>query len=285
MLGDGSRIFAITLKTCAVAAALAFLYGLVSFYTFGGRFLGLEERPTTISEVDVSTGDTVTPEMLMGWLEMERDAPLFGSRRGFRANDLRTAHERVSANATLASLTVSREFSGKVTIRATERIPLMRIAGRGLAIDSEGYVFSYRKPGMEGLVALEGSMPSSLESGNRVVPSSLDASILAFHGKTVPASMGVAALRLADFLADGVSAIKLSQIRSVNTDSTDYLKVLFKDGRTATLAWDCMKSSQASDGRDYLAAQLDGLAGAMSSRAGRNHRNFDFTIKGRGYGK
>lgn len=285
MLGDGSRFFVIAVKASLAAVAVAFLYGLVTFYLFGGRFLGLEERQVAISEVDISTGDTVTPEMLMEWLDMERDAPLFGSRRGFLANDLRPVHDRVSANATLASLSISREFTGRVSIHSTERIPLVRIAGRGLAIDRDGYVFSYRKPGMEGLAAIEGAMPAGLEAGNRIVPSSLDTSLLAFHGKTVPSAMGVAALRLIDFLADGTSAIQLSKIRSVNTDSSDYLKVFFKDGRTVKLAWDCMKSSQASDGRDYLAAQLDGLAGAMASRDGRSHRNFDFTIKGRGYGQ
>jgi len=286
MLDDGSRIVIVAAKVSAALVAVAFLYGLTNFYLFGGRFLGFEEPGPTISEVDILTGDTVTPEILMGWLGLERGAPLFGSRaRLFFSPDLRVAHARASANPTLASLSVSREFSGKVTIRATERIPLVRIAGNGLAVDRDGNVFAFRKVGMEGLVAIEGSLPSSLQAGNRIVPSSLNAAFGMTGGRDVPSAMGIAALRLIDFLADGKAAIPVSAIRSINTDSPDYLKILFKDGRNATLAWDFMKSSQAQDGRDYLDAQISGLARAMASREGRQHRSFDFTIKGRGFGR
>lgn len=284
MLNSGSKIVLLSAKVSLAFVVVAFLYGLVSFYTFGGKFLGLEEKGATINEVDIMTGDTVTPEILMDWFSVERDAPLFPTRSFFK-NNLNLAHAYASANPTLASVSITKEFTGKVAIRAVERIPLVRIAGSGLAVDREGNVFAFRKAGMEGLVALEGTLPSSLQAGNVLVPSSLDASFVMAGGRTVPSAMGVAALRLVDYLADGKAAIPVSAIRLINTDSHDYLKLVFKDGRTATLAWDCMKSSQAQDGKVYLEAQIEGLAGAMSSRAGRAHRAFDFTVKGRGYGR
>lgn len=284
MLGDSAKFIPLVLKASLAAIAVAFLHGLVSFYLFGGHFLGLEQKCATITDVDISTGDTVTPDILLGWLRVERDAPLFPNHR-FAANDLRAGYQLViDNNPTLASLSISREFAGKVTIRATERIPLARLAGRSLAIDREGYVFDCRKAGLEGMVAIEGTLSKGLEGGNRVVPSSLDATLAPLRGRSVPSAMGVAALRLLDYLAEGTASIPLSAVRTVNTDNPDYVKVIFKDSRTARLAWDCMKSSQATDGRDYLAAQVDGLAKAMSSREGRAHRDFDFTIKGRGYG-
>lgn len=283
MLRDGAKLLPLAIKVSLAAIAAAFLYGLVTFYLFGGRFLGMEEKPAMVTDVDVTTGDTVTPDILLGWLGVERDAPLFQGHR-FKANDLRAAYARATANPTLATLSVSREFTGRITVRATERIPLARVAGRSLAIDRDGHVFAFRKAGMDGLVAIDGSLPAGLEAGNRVVPSSLDVSLEHTQGRSVPSAMAVAAIRLIDYLADGNAAIPLSALRAVNTDNPDYVKVVFKDGRTARLAWDCMKSSMASDGRDYLAAQVNGLAGAMQSREGRAHRNFDFTIKGRGYG-
>ena len=283
MLAKGAKLTVLAVKVSILAIAVAFLYGLTTFYLFGGRFLGLEEKGVLITDVEINTGETVTPDILMGWLGVERDAPLFASRR-FGANDLRAAMVRAMANPTLASLYVSREFTGKVTIHATERKPLARIAGRGLAIDRDGYVFAFRKTGKDSLVDIEGSVPAGLQAGNRIVPSSLDASIAMAQGRSVPSAMGVAALRLIDYLAEGTSPLPLSAIGSINTDNQDYLKIIFKDGRTARLAWDCMKSSQAADGLDYLAAQIAGLAKAMTSREGRAHRHFDFTIKGRGYG-
>ena len=284
MLGDGSRFLPFALKTSAAAVAAAFLYGLASFYLFGGRFLWLEEPRTPISDIDISTGETVTPYHLMGWLGVERESPLFPG-RGFRANNLRLAREKIVSNSpTLASLSISRDFAGKVVIRATERIPLARLAGRSVAIDRDGHVFEFRSAGLGGLVAIDGNLAKSLEPGNHVVPSSIDVAASASSGRSVPSAMGVAAIRLIDFLAEGASSVPISAILSVNTDNPDYLKVTLKDGRTARLAWDCMKSSQAADGREYLAVQLNGLAGALSSRRGRGHRDFDFTIKGRGYG-
>lgn len=284
MLDGGFKFYAIAVKASLAAVVVAFIYGLVTFYLFGGRFLGLEEAPIVASQIDVVTGDTVTPDKLMGWLRIERDAPLFAGRR-FAANDLRSSHRLVSDNnPTLATLSISREFSGKVVIRATERIPIARIGSGGLAVDRDGNIFAFRKTGMESLVSIEGALPSSLEAGNRIVPSSLDTPTHSLQGRSIPSAMGIAALRLIDFLSEGNAPIPLSAIRAVNTDKSDYVKIFFKDGRTARLAWDCMKSSVALDGRDYLAAQISGLAGAMASREGRSHRDFDFTIKGRGYG-
>ena len=137
MLAKGAKLTVLAVKVSILAIAVAFLYGLTTFYLFGGRFLGLEEKGVLITDVEINTGETVTPDILMGWLGVERDAPLFASRR-FGANDLRAAMVRAMANPTLASLYVSREFTGKVTIHATERKPLARIAGRGLAIDRDG---------------------------------------------------------------------------------------------------------------------------------------------------
>lgn len=287
MLKDRPNLIVAALKVAIAAIAAAFYYSLLSFYLFGGRFLWIERPGPTIDDVEVSTGDTVTPDMLLSWMGMERDAPMFPGRRGFLSNNLRGVHERVMSNPTLASLSISRHYGGRLVVRTTERTPVARLGGRGLAIDAEGNVFTFRKAGIEGLVAIEGGVPSSLMPGNKVVPSSLDASreAMAAHGRIVPSAMTVAALRLIDCLSDGTTPLPLSALRSINVDGGDYVRLFFKDGRTVTFAWDCMKSSLDTDGREYLEAQLVGLHKAMTSRAGRAHRSFDFTIKGRGYGK
>lgn len=287
MLRDGPNFLAATVRIAIAAVLAAFFYSLLSFYLFGGRFLWIERPGVTISDIDIATGDTVTPDMLLSWIGMERDAPMFPGKRGFFSNNLRSVHERVMANPTLASLSISRHYSGRLVVRSTERTPVARLGNRGLAIDAEGNVFTFRKAGIEGLVAIEGGVPSSLMPGNRVVPSSLDASreAMVARGRTVPSAMTIAALRLIDCLSDGSTPLPLSAIRSINVDSGDYVRLFFKDGRTATFAWECMKSSLDTDGREYLEAQLKGLHGTMSSREGRAHRNFDFTIKGRGYGQ
>lgn len=287
MLKEGSKFVLVAVRIAIVAIVVSFLYGLVSFYLFGGNFLGMEEPSVAIEEIDIATGDTVTPDILLGWLEMEHGSPLFAKRRGFLANDLRQRRSRAMANPTLSSLSISRRYTGKVWIRATERTPVARIGSRNLAIDSQGNVFAFRKAGIEGLVSIEGGVPSSLEAGCKVVPLSLDASreALAAKGRFVPSAMTVAALRLVDCMLDGSSPIPLSTLRAINVDSGDYLKLFFKDGKTVKLSWDCMKSSLDTDGKEYLEAQLLGLQGVMSSRAGRGLRNFDFTVKGHGYGQ
>lgn len=286
MLNDGSKIIVICIKLAVVAIVLSLYYALLSFYTFGGRFLGFTEGGATVDDVDIVTGETVPPDMLLGWLGIERDAPLFDKGRGFAENDLRRRLDKVvNGSPTLASLSITREFTGKVVVRAVERIPVARLGNRSLGIDRDGNVFDSRRT--KGLVSIEGTLPMSLEAGSRVVPSTLDISrdAVSARGRSIPSSMIVAALRLIDCLDGKSTHIPLSAIRSINVENGDYLKLTFKDGRVAKIAWDCMKSSVETDGREFLISQVNGLYSTMTSPAGRNARTIDATIRGRAYAK
>lgn len=287
MLTATPRLIRVALALSVAAVSVALLWGVLSFYYLGGRFLGLEEKVEPVVEIDIQTGDTVTPDRLLEWLGIARDAPLFDRRDGLFPGAFRARYRRAAASPTLASLSVSRLFGGRVVIRATERVPLARIIpARGLVIDRDGYVFPCSRKGVEQMVALEGTPLSTIEAGNRLVTSSLDTGELPSlgDGRIVTSAMGVAALRLLECVADGGRGIRVSDIASIDIDHVDYVMMRFRDSRTAKIAWQYMKSSSDLDGRKYLEAQLDGLFGTMTERGGRGHRNFDMTIKGRGFG-
>lgn len=286
MLKDGSKVVVACIKIAAAAVICTLYYRLLSFYVFGGRFLGFTEDGATVEEVDIVTGETVPPDMLLEWLGIERDTPLFDRGRGFFENNLRRRLDKVmNSNHTLASLSIRGDFGGKVVVRAVERIPVARLGNRNLGIDHDGNVFDSRRA--KGLIAIEGTLPQSLEPGSRVVPTSLDISNadIPARGRSIPSSMIIAALRLIDCLDGKSTQIPLSAIRAINVDSNDYLKLFFKDGRVAKIRWDCMKSAVETDGRDYLVAQLNGLYLIMTSPAGRSGREIDVQIKGHGYAR
>jgi hypothetical protein len=286
MLDARPTIVKFALFAALATTVVAFLHGLLSFYYFGGKFLGLTSKATLVENVAAKAGETVTADRLMDYLGVEIGAPLFSRKAGLFSSDLKTRYRQTAANSTLAALSVERHFNGKVVIEASERIPVARLPGSGLVVDREGVVFVCRKVGVDQLPQIEGPILQNLDPGNRLLVSMADTAPRSPFkaGKAVTSNMTVAALRMLDCLADGNTAISLSRVARINIDHTDYIHVYFKDGRSAKISWSYMTAISPLDGRAYLEAQLNGLALAFQNRAGRGFRNFDFTIKGRGYG-
>ncbi len=286
MLDARSALVKLALVAALAATAFAFLHGLLSFYYFGGKFLGLSSKTALVENVVAKAGETVTADRLMGYLGVEVGSPIFSRKAGLFSSDLKTRYRQTAANSTLAALSVERHFNGKVVIEASERIPVARLPGSGLVVDREGVVFVCRKVGVDQLPQIEGPILQNLDPGNRLLVSMADTAPRSPFkaGKAVTSNMTVAALRLLDCLADGTTAISLSRVSRINIDHTDYIHVFFKDGRSAKISWKFMSAVSDHDGRAYLEAQLNGLALAFQSPSSRGFRTFDFTIKGRGYG-
>lgn len=251
-----------------------FINGLLEFYISGGKFLGLSEPEAKIKTINVTTiGNTLTPEILMEYLEIKKDEPIFPKKNDngvFGKGFLNRQKKILSMAPTLSTLSVSRHFNGVVEIRSSERVPLARVGGGGgipLALSSDGIVFVCRRNDIEHIVSIDGIPLKAVTPGR---------SISSF-------SMAVAAIRLLTRLSDGDLPISTSALSSIKVSSRDYVSLVFKDGRVAKLAWEYMTSSDEGEGLPYLNAQVRGLAEAMQDSRSRGFRKFDATIKGRCY--
>lgn len=264
MLISKKVIIKVFLTLALLTIVSFFLNGLLSFYYFGGRFLGLSETPLKISEIVASSGDTISANLLKGYLQIKEGDSVLNRKEGLFASDILKKQQMITKmSPTLASLSVSRNLStGVVRIFATERIPLMRIMGQPMAIDKYGTVFVYKK-GIDQLVAIEGLSTVFVKPGQKVVSN----------------KMALSAIRLMEMLSDNSLAIKVDHIRALNINHEDYIEIFFKNDKIAKLAWENMFDESSETGSDYLMAQLNGLALAIHNT--RKARFYDCTIKGR----
>ena len=246
-----------------VALFCVFVHFLLDFYISGGKFLWLNEPEAKITTINVTTiGNTLTPEILMEYLEVKKGKELFSKEDGdgIFSNVFSSRQKKIISMApTLLTLSVSRYFNGTVDIKSSERVPLARIGGSGmpLAVSSDGVIFVCRRSDIEGVPLTAIRLGHTLTS----------------------LRMAVAALRFLERTADGDLPISISALSSVNVSSKDYISLVFRDGRVAKLAWDYMTSADAEKGVAYLEAQVLGLAGSMQDP--RGFRKFDATIMGR----
>lgn len=268
----GVARFGIGIVTIVLVAV--FMHYLINFYVSGGKFLGLSEPKAKIEAINVTTiGNTLTPEILMEYLEIKKGESIFSGNKGcglFSRGFVTRQRKILSMAPTLSALSVSRHFNGEVEIHSSERVPLARVGGNGgipLALSSDGTVFVCRRSDIEYIVSIEGIPLKAVTPGR---------SITSF-------SMAVAALRFLERLSDGELPISVSAIASINVSSKDYIHLVFKDGRIAKLAWEYMISTDKEVGLAYMDAQVRGLADSMQDPRSRGFRKFDATIKGRCY--
>ncbi len=263
MLRPSSKIIHASLVLAAVAVVFTLLRGLLVFYYFGGRFLWMASVPDKITEVNIETGDTMTPLCLREYLGIDVGKPLFNRGEGLFSCDIRNRQRKVLSLAhTLASLSVARKFGGAIDVSAAERVPLAHVAGTNFAIDGECVIFVYRK-GLGQMVLIEGVPVSQLTPGRKIASAPV-----------------LSAIQLIECLADGTTAVSLSSARSIDVSRGDSVTLALKNDVDVKLAWKHMGREEFSDGRIYLEAQLNGFAGAMQDRRSRGRRHFDATIKG-----
>lgn len=254
-----------------VALFCVFVHFLLDFYISGGKFLWLNEPEAKITTINVTTiGNTLTPEILMEYLEVKKGKELFSKEDGdgIFSNVFSSRQKKIISMApTLLTLSVSRYFNGTIDIKSSERVPLARIGGSGmpLAVSSDGVIFVCRRSDIEHIVSIEGVPLTAIRLGHTLTS----------------LRMAVAALRFLERIADGDLPISISALSSVNVSSKDYIGLVFRDGRAAKLAWEYMTSADAEKGVAYLEAQVRGLAGAMQNSRSSGFRKFDATIKGR----
>ena len=264
-----SALIRVVLVSAGVVLILMSFHWLLSIYYFGGTLFGFEARMPSIAKIEVKSGETITRPLLLSYLGLKEEMPLFDKSVGLLGNDIQSRQARLKkASPTLREITISRRFSGVMEVTATERTPVARFRNTRLVVDAFGVVF-VRNGGVSHLPFITGMPLSTLSPGGNVLE-----------------TPGVAAvLEFVEAIADEQLPLRTSSIVAIDISQPDFLKCTLADRRVLKVAWKGMGEGSPAKSRKWLDAQVSGAMAAMASPSASGLTIFDATRPGHCYAR
>jgi cell division septal protein FtsQ len=241
--------FWLALALCLLALASGGwgVWSLFTAYYFrSGPLFALHDEQ---GDLTVTTGPTVTREMICGLLRLTNGVNLFS------VPIEQKRLEMLKAAPIIRDIRMFRRLPDKLNITVIEREPVARVlAGKNyLVVDEEGVVFN-RYAGTGRLPIIKGT--DAREQGQRLRGNAMAAVRLVIN--TLRPECGV-------------------RLEAVDAAKADYLLLTFSDYRRAKFAWDGMSDEQ-KDTAAKMQTQLDHLADTMNSEIGKNIAMWDATL-------
>ncbi len=245
--------FALTLLVCLVVLSFGVwgVWTLFNAYYFRSRSLFVLRDLR--NDVTITTGKTLTPDLVCEVLGLREGVNLFSIPID------RKRLELLEQAPNIRDITIVRRMPGKLNITIVEREPIARVGSNGRVVDGEGVVF-IRYAGTGGLPLIKGADGfAQIKPGERLRGNEL------------------AAVRL---IGNTLRPECKLRLLAVDAAKADYLLLTFSDYRQAKFAWDGMADEQ-KDTVAKMQSHLDNLADAMNSEIGRPHVMWDATLPSR----
>jgi len=205
------------------------------------------------SDVTITTGKTLTPELICEVLSLKDGVNLFSLPIAEKRAEL------LEQTPNIREIAITRRLPDKIFISIVEREPIARVGSNGRVVDEEGVVF-IRYAGTGGLPMIKGSEElAQINPGDRL------------HGNEM------AAVRLVNNAQRPGCRLRLL---ALDTSKEDYLLLTFADYRQAKFAWEGM-SDEATDTEQRMQRQFDKLAQVMESAIGQPRVMWDATLPDR----
>lgn len=266
-LSDGQRKM-IKLSAVTVVLLMFFLAfrAILRLYFFGGSLFGIDVPVQVVEQINISTGEAVTKQLLLDFLQLREGMPYFDKKEGLFAGDLAKRQKKILKTApALSALTITRDSGNTISVTTTERVPLAIFADKTFAIDRSATVF-VRYRGVAQLPVIKGFKSGSLSPGTKISSNRMLAS----------------ALELIECLNNGKSELRKGTVVSIDVSKYDYIECELADQKRLKLAWKNM--GHGTDvGEEWLIAQLNGFVGTARSPRSKGCRYFNATVPGHCY--
>lgn len=245
--------FALTLLLFFACAGGLGWGGWKIFETYYFRSQNLFVLRDVASSVTITTGKTLTPDLICEVLGIREGINLFSLPIEQRRDEL------LEQAPNIRDISIVRRMPDKLAITIIEREPIARVGSNGRVVDEEGVVF-IRYAGTGGLPVITGSeVLAQIKPGDRL------------HG------MNIEAVRLVGCALRPDCRLRLLVL---DTSKDDYLFLTLFDHRQAKIAWDGMQDEEKNT-EIKMQRQFDQLAKAMDCEIGRPCQLWDATHPGR----
>jgi len=241
--------FLLGLLACVLTLVFGAWGGWTLFKTYYFHSPSLFVLRDLRNNVTITTGKTLTPELICEVLGLKEGVNLFSIPIAERRTEL------LEQTPNIRDITIVRRMPDKINISIVEREPIARIGPNGRVVDEEGVVF-IRYAGTGGLPMIKGSDEfAQVSPGDRL------------HGNEM------AAVRLVNNAQRPECRLRLL---ALDTTKDDYLLLTFSDYRQAKFAWEGM-ADEDKDTEARMQRQFDRLAQAMESKIGQPRMMWDAT--------
>lgn len=208
------------------------------------------------NSVTITTGKTLSPDLVCQWLELREGINLFSLKIDQKRQEL------LALAPNIRDISIVRRMPDKMNITIIEREPIARVGSNGRVVDEEGVVF-IRYAGTGGLPMIKGGDEfAQIKPGDRL------------H------SNEKAAVRLVN---NSLRPTCRLRILVVDTTKDDYLLLTLSDHRQVKFAWDGMQD-EAKDTEAKMQRQFDQLEKAMENQLGRSCLMWNAMFPGRIFG-
>ncbi len=244
---------ALALAVCAAVLVGGAWGGWALFNAYYFRAQELFVLRDVRNDVTITTGKTLTPELVCEVLGLREGINLFS------VPIEQKRHELLEQAPNIRDITIVRRMPDKMKITIIEREPIARVGSNGRVVDEEGVVF-IRYAGTGGLPMIKGSDEfSQIKPGERLRGTEM------------------AAVQLVNNTLRPECKLRLL---AVDAAKEDYLLLTFSDYRQAKFAWEGMQDEQ-KDTEARMQCHFDNLAKAMESVIGKPRLMWDATLPGR----
>ena len=244
---------ALALAVCAAVLAGGAWGGWALFNAYYFRGQELFVLRDVRNNVAITTGKTLTPDLVCEVLELKEGKNLFSIPIEQKRREL------LEQAPNIREITSVRRMPDKMKITIIEREPIARVGSNGRVVDEEGVVF-IRYAGTGGLPMIKGSDEfSQIKPGERLRGTEM------------------AAVRLVNNTLRPECKLRLL---AVDAAKEDYLLLTFSDYRQARFAWEGMQDEQKNTAAK-MQFHFDNLAKAMESVIGKPRLMWDATLPGR----
>ena len=243
----------LVLAVCALALAACVWTGWTLFNAYYFRSPSLFVLHNVRENVTITTGKTLTPDLVCEVLGLRENTNLFSIPIEAKRREL------LDQAPNIRDITIVRRMPDKMTINIVEREPIARVGPNGRVVDEEGVVF-VRYAGTGGLPLIKGSDEfSQIKPGERLLGNEM------------------AAVRLVNNTLRPECRLRLLV---VDASKEDYLFLTFSDYRQAKFAWEGMQDEQKNTVA-RMQLHFDNLAKAMESAIGKPRVMWDATLPSR----
>lgn len=244
---------ALALVVCVVVLAGGAWGGWALFNAYYFRAQELFVLRDVRNDVTITTGKTLTPDLVCEVLGLREGINLFS------VPIEQKRHELLEQAPNIRDITIVRRMPDKMKITIIEREPIARVGSNGRVVDEEGVVF-IRYAGTGGLPMIKGSDEfSQIKPGERLRGTEM------------------AAVQLVNNTLRPECKLRLL---AVDAAKEDYLLLTFSDYRQAKFSWEGMQDEQ-KDTEARMQCHFDNLAKAMESVIGKPRLMWDATLSGR----
>lgn len=225
-------------------------YALVNCYLKSENLFTLKDVRRNVT---ITTGKTLTPDLLLEVLQLKEGVNLFSIPIDKRRRDL------MEWAPNIRELSIVRRLPDKLTISVVEREPIARLGQNGCVTDEEGIVF-VRYAGTGRLPLIQGADSlSQIKPGDQL------------HG------IALSAVRLVENASRPECK---SRILVIDVKQEEFFQLTFSDHRMANFAWPGMEDDEKNTFYS-MQKHFDQLGTIMESEAGRMCRIFDARVPGR----